>query len=778
MKRTLSLLLCLCLLAGALVCLTSCKKATALDLTGYQLVYDSSYQKSFASWADHYGKILSAFAGSTVKAGASLAETEAEVLLGHTNRPETVTMLAKIEGEGYAYGVINGKLVIVGTTNLMTAAAAEAFRAEHLEGKTGPGLTVKETVVSNAPTVEISGSYSVVYNADWDDDKGSNANAPTPEFKEENPDALDYGVVAAKQAREMLRKKVTMVSTSLPIITDKKEASEQEVLIGRLHRESSIEFIKTLGVEEYGVAMYGQQIVVSGHNENGLRLAMEMFDDLVSLGATTNEENRKVIQWPEGLRMVASRNFNWVLDVPTPEGDGIDLTGSVDVGEGSVEMYYTGSGVNADAFNAYCAGMAEKGYVLVQENEIEGSIFRTYRNTSTKVLLYTAYAAYTHAEEQGVTMFEPCIRVVTGKTTSVGNDFDDSLFTPALRDYDKVTDTRITGVRYDYDAEDYVSGNCYVMQLEDGSFIVMDGGVGASGEYTRLYNVLADLHKQVTGLTPSNSNPIRIAAWYLTHSHNDHYVTFVDMCKKKGTNLRVERLIANNASDIECYNCSNPNLYVRNAMSTISNYTQSNMEYIKVHTGMKLYIRNVELEVLYTHEDLYPQTLLRFNNTSTVVRATISSTDGAGNVQGTPTTALWLGDLEAKGSADLRSMYGSYVESDIVQIAHHGGQGCEIELYRLTKARILLWPCRVKSMKTYATSASASKGTSKYVSYHAFNMESVEYNIACDTYNLSITITKDGPNMTVGGESGLYDAHDRKTVVIGDAPGSAIVKMK
>lgn len=779
MKRSLSLLLCICLLIGALLCFTSCqKKEVTVDLSGYQLVYDSSYKNTFGAWIKHFGDTVSAVAGKTIKTGTSTAmvETEAEILVGDTSRPQTAELLGKIEGEGYAFGVVDGKIVVIGTTKLMTVVAVEAFRKACLAGE-GATITVKETVVSNAPTVQITGSYSVLYNEEWDDTK-NDGRGPNSEYDAENPDALDYGVVAAKQAHKALKAAIYTTSTSLELKTDKKEKTAREVLIGRLNRDASMSFIKSIGVEEYGVALYDQTVVVAGHNDNGLRQAITMFEDLISLGATTDENGKKLVVWPAELRMTATKDFGWTLDVPTPEGEGVELTGSVDVGEGSVELYYTGKGVNAEAFNAYCATLPEAGYVLLQENSIEGSIFRTYRNTSTKVLLYTAYADYKHAFSQGVTMYDKCIRLVIGKSDDVGNDYDKAIFSPGFSSYTKVTDTRVTAVRYDYGAADYVSGNCYVIQLEDGSFIVLDGGVGGKGEYKRLYNVLNDLHTQTFGSAPSKSNPINIAAWFLTHGHNDHYVTFVDMCKNYGQSLKMDLLIANNASDMECYNTSNPNLYVRNALSTIANYTQGSTKYLKVHTGMKLYLGNIEMEVLYTHEDIYPQTLERFNNTSTVIRTTMNNTDGSGNVQGTPANILWLGDLETKGSACLRAMYGSYLESDMVQVAHHGGSGCERELYELTKARIVLWPCSAANMKDRAGSSTAKIGTYKYVDYHLYNMATVEYHIACDAFNTTITFTKDGPDMSVGGKTGLYDAYDHATVVIGSKLGDAIVKMK
>ncbi|MBE6595304.1 MAG: hypothetical protein E7644_05845 [Ruminococcaceae bacterium] len=789
MKKTLSLLLCLCLAAGALLCFSSCKTSKdpdPIDLTDYRLVYEADFKDALVTWAKGVGTTLSDYTGLKIATGtdAKGSATEKEILLGQTNRPESEALLAKIEGEGYAYGVVEGKLVMVGTTKLMTTMAAEAFLSACLTGTGGPALKVKETVVSNAPTVELSGAYSIVYSNDLDDEADFGSGSVSSDSfasDEEDFSNRDHGVVMASKVQQALKSVINATSTGLKMSTDKKEATKREVLVGILDRDANKQFLKSIDVDGYGVALYDQTVVVSGYNDNGLREAVAMFEQLVTLGVTT-KDGQKVVVWPAGLRVTTSKSFGWKLDVPRPEGEGIELSGSVDVGEGSVELYYTGSGVNADAFNAYCAGMAAKGYTLVQENTVEDSIFRLYRNTSTKVLLYTSYSAFSHAFEQNVKTHAPCIRVVTGSTFDAGNDFSDDLLQPAYCEYEKLTDTRLVAVRLIYEGGTNTNygGNLYVMQLEDGSFIVQDGGFVNADSVSRLYNVLSDLHKQATGSAPTTANPITIAAWYLSHGHGDHTGNFRILCRDYGKTIKVETMIANNPSDLESYNCLDPNLYVRDNLSVISNYAQGPMKYIKVHTGMKLYIRNVEIEVLYTHEDLYPHTFERFNNSSTVLRTHIHSTDGEGNVQGAPTSILWLGDLQTRGSVCMRAMYGDYLKSDMVQIAHHGGSGCEREFYELTEAQILLWACSAKDMRNLTGNSNAERGSYAYVSYHAFHMASVEYNVASDIYNTTMTITKDGPVMMVGGVNGLYNAGESKAVTIGTAagPGVAIVKMK
>ena len=80
--------------------------------------------------------------------------------------------------------------------------------------------------------------------------------------------------------------------------------------------------------------------------------------------------------------------------------------------------------------------------------------------------------------------------------------------------------------------------------------------------------MLSDLYRQIFGKTPTTKEPLQIAAWYLTHSHGDHYRNFYNFCTTNGTKIRVDYLIANFASDTETYNCYDPNPYLRDNLPT------------------------------------------------------------------------------------------------------------------------------------------------------------------------------------------------------------------
>ncbi len=101
----------------------------------------------------------------------------------------------------------------------------------------------------------------------------------------------------------------------------------------------------------------------------------------------------------------------------------------------------------------------------------------------------------------------------------------------------------------------------------------------------------------------------------------------------------------------------------------------------KVQAGQRFYIRNLCFDVLCTHEDVYPQKLDDFNDTSVVVSVEV---DGC--------RILIPGDASAKESAVLEARYGETLKSDIVQIAHHGHSGLSENAYRLINADLCVFP--------------------------------------------------------------------------------------
>ena len=157
----------------------------------------------------------------------------------------------------------------------------------------------------------------------------------------------------------------------------------------------------------------------------------------------------------------------------------------------------------------------------------------------------------------------------------------------------------------------------------------------------------------------------------------------------------------------------------------MQNQVKNGFQYIKVHTGQRLYFANAELQVLTTWEDLNPLVPNNGNDTCTVIRFSLSNTD---NVSAAPVTFLYTGDANRWQSRYLCATYGDYLKSDMMSVAHHGNAGCEIELYKLVSPTVLWWPHNASAAKSYLNPANKTKGWQYEVDqYFANELPSVQY---------------------------------------------------
>ncbi len=786
MKKIISLLLVFVLLFSAATVLSACRKKNknkveTANWQDYVVVYNTGGVSLLKDAVNDLTGRMAARTGSdptreATDEGGDVETDDFEIVIGATDRAATGIAKDRISGDGWCILPTGRKIVIYGTTELLTLKAVRAFIDAYLPaGGTDAAPTgLAEDVHSDVPMVEISSEQSMVYARALDSEKGC-AYGDDYYTTKENPDAYDYPVVAARQMRAAMAELCGSQASDFALRKDSSTQREHEVVVGVTERQITKDLLAELGnVHRYGVLIRDGSIAVAGFNDVTLRQAVILFNNC--LDSAAKKEDGRVLLPDDFLLVKEKATDNWVVDFPLPDYENLTLTASEDVGQNSVEYLYTGAGVTTANYEDYCATLTENGYELYTGNTIEGSIYRTYYNEAKEAMLHVTYAAFAHAAEQKVTRYKTAIRIVSSPTganplTKV-RLLEKEAFDP-VQTFDRITDTRITAMQFNRAEGNW--GNAFIITLEDGSFVILDGGsfLGESQDHTRLYNVLRDLYYLAHGYAADNGeHRIKLAAWYLSHSHGDHANNFIQFASTYGKRIDAERMIANLASDSEGYNSYDPNHNTRDKIQTILGYFNTRMTYYKVRTGWKFYIRNVEFEVLYTHEDLVPERIDLFNETSTVIRMTIYNTDGQGNRRGTPTTALWLGDLHTKGSQFLRATYGHYLKSDMGQVAHHGYIGCEWEFYQLVAPKCLWWPGAWSEAAGWQTSG-ASSARERVVDRHLYyDLTSVEYIIVNDLKNVTVTITQEGPQFDL---DKLYNAADNETDPITEY-GSRTVK--
>ena len=84
----------------------------------------------------------------------------------------------------------------------------------------------------------------------------------------------------------------------------------------------------------------------------------------------------------------------------------------------------------------------------------------------------------------------------------------------------------------------HANGMSVVYHLQDGSFVIFDGGNSSVGEH--LYNTLRELNGE---------GDIRVAAWIITHPHGDHFGGMCTMLNKGCPDVKVKEIWYNDINN-------------------------------------------------------------------------------------------------------------------------------------------------------------------------------------------------------------------------------------
>lgn len=795
MRRILSILLVAVTLLGVCALSAGCKKTdgivalkgnpVAVDVSEYTLVYGNpihtetftaTYNALITAFADRIaavtGEKYSAYSITRTRTTAA----DPEILVGNTGRTESSEALASIKGDGFAIAVTGNKIVIVGTTNLLTMMAVNYFMDNYLAVGEESTTEIKVHKSAKADNVE---QLTIARSSRADD--GNLDEAVAEDYTYIHSDKLgklapayagtDSNLAGSKYTEfeqaattEMVEQVKTLTGIGgkfFPIKTDK-AVFDKEIQIGRVDREENRALLNEIAADEYVVDFQGDKIMVTGWSEATVRSAVIAYEDVVREGTVKDADGVTSVIVPKGLRLTGVVNENWVLDFPKPEG--LQLHNAMDANHDHYQFLYLGEGVDATAYKSYVQQLKAAGYKdYMPENEIEGSYFSTLVNESEGTMLYVAFNAYAHKDDydefdwvltksktgdKGVYEYDPALRIVSAPLASAHMAGEEILKSTT---YQKKTDSMITTMPLGAGAV----GLNYIITLEDGSFIVFDGGnVSTSGaEYDRLWKTLSALHKRIYKSEPSEREPVRIAAWVLTHGHGDHFRVFNQFLKKYGPTgkLKMDYMIGNivGMNSVSTFK-GIAGEYATTLISDMQKNLKGGFKYLKAYTGQRYYFANCEIEVLMTWEDHNPLAPNNTNETNTVLRFSMTNKDAPSapaNVQ------IWTGDANRWQSRYLCAMYGDYLKADMVSIAHHGNNGCEIDFYEMVDPTCVWWPHNAASVKSYLNETKYQSDFRHQVDqYVCRKLASVQYVFASgatnasdgESYYTTVVLTPDG----------------------------------
>ena len=427
------------------------------------------------------------------------------------------------------------------------------------------------------------------------------------------------------------------------------DPSTVEILIGQTKYPESIQVYDSLGYGEGIVCVVGNKVVVAGFDNLACSRALN------SLVIAMNKNKDEAGNVSLALDYSVTYSDRPLVSALPVLGNNIYPTRVENAGQGCSKVTF--EGIEVSDVQTYLPKLEAAGYTKHAENQIDENLYYTYYNDEVVVTLM--YAARK-----------------TGATLSITVDpMSSTSLVPLASEntWEEVTTTTFTQVGLYYDenkAENEAAKNmknfngmCYVLRLEDGSFIIMDGGHNTQGHADRLYEVLK---KQA----PDPDN-IVIAAWFFSHDHGDHVGFFSHFAKSYGSNVKVELFVH-----------SFPFSSADNVLSACRAKFDG-AKIIKSHAGQQFFLRNATIEILYT-SDLYLTNVEEMSDTNNASQVFTITAEG--------TKFMIFGDYSENGTTMLDLYSKETMKSDVMQIPHHGISGMQNNMNTTVAPTYAFWP--------------------------------------------------------------------------------------
>lgn len=362
-------------------------------------------------------------------------------------------------------------------------------------------------------------------------------------------------------------------------------------------------------------------------------------------GSTSEVEEKKITNIEEAYE----------TEVPAYITSGL-IRPIFDEGDGSYQMCIQNT--NREEFDAYASLLEKEGFSVHTKKEISAgsaasdkNVFYTYKGKGIHILL----------------SWYPNIGI--SRIIMTPEELLPSQEKPELKAEDTVTPS-VTQMQLDG------MGMMYVTQLADGKFIVIDGGVYGLDDMWRLHDYLIEK-------TPEGKKPT-IACWMYTHPDPDHIGLATEFPAKYSEEIALESVAYNFTSEkFTTTGNQDDNTLITAFKVLIKNVKEyyPDAEHYILHAGQSYYFKGLEIEILQTSEELYPNTANVWNDVSASWRMKFDNGQ----------TVMFLGDSMQVLCKQLAKVYGDYLKSDMLQLAHHGLIGGDLELYKYIDPDICFW---------------------------------------------------------------------------------------
>ncbi len=668
-----------------------------------------------------------------------------EILVGMTNRNQTQTALAMLQGHEYGFMVIDGRVVITGYSDAALHKMAQVHTTYEWSLKNG-----KKNVKLEILSMSLTGLI-----ADYFADSKVNGEILLPANLRMIGEASDRWLTDE-----------TLLPTNLPLThtADDADGAFQYLYQGNGVNKTAFDaYVNSLKAKGFTVLTKSDAegsyfvTLTDPDRTQMIHVAYEAY-------AHANDNNKASSEWTAAgvdnpvIRVTTAYvQENYTIqfdDVKRPSGN--VAKAEKNLYQSSVhQLYYLYDTSPTAQLKSYRSTLGS-GYTIiyletaterfVARNESTGEWIEAFTTENVAVVDdYGQYKTYAYAI---------CWRYYAPGVITLPN----AEILTSEQTYTKVTDTKIVSIDLSAATSSASYGTGYVIMLEDGRFVVIDGGSNdgssTSAQINNFWSIVSALYKDVYDVEPSKDNPARIAAWIITHAHGDHMNMFWDFTSPKNEHqkkIKLDYLIANTPDYTTLYNTGEPNMNFNWELTKFQK--RIDFEFIKPQTGHKYYFANLEIDTLFTHGNLNPQRIVTYNDSSTLQRLNFvrtADTTGARTVNhktasaSSKTSFLSTGDMYRWGGRWVAAMYGSYLQTDMVSVTHHGGVGVTAEFYDLVSPTVVWWSMDKNTVYTDYCNESTTAWNKKVDQHLLYNVDSVQYVYIADDYHITLVLKEDG----------------------------------
>ncbi len=471
----------------------------------------------------------------------------------------------------------------------------------------------------------------------------------------------DYSIVNCVSSNANVAKSAKTIQTliqattkvRIPIVEalDTKEGDNLIVIGTNSDFDAVTKEIKQIDIGEYGWCKRDNIIMIIGCTDTTLVSAVNEFTS-----ALTSSVQNGNLYLEVGESGVFFNHSNWMTDVPR-----IAKTYSsvYDSGDGTYLLHYRNTAESA------CDEL--EGLLDAREDftKTQGRITDTGNRTATYV---RTDGEISYLWQKNTKILQVTYQIYTGGCVTIPNN-------TAETGYTKLGETKLALLPLNYKLSCTDQTDCggfsAVMTLEDGRYIVIDGGYTSDSD--ALYNYLYDNNKRSDGIT--------IAAWVLTHDHGDHTGAFSFFISTYGKKVNCEYIISNALPTGVSPTSDSNGKFLTSLQGSVCTYFKNETKILKMHAGQSIWFCNVELRMLFTHETYFPSVPEWLNETSLVFELIANNQ-----------TTLITADSEISAIDMLSRTWKNELHSDIYQINHHGYSELSQDFVDLVNPKIALWP--------------------------------------------------------------------------------------